>query len=83
MFLIWGSRGFEKVWGNTVVQHQCPNCHNTVTMQALEVGKKFTFFFIPLFKTSRKYYLACPICRRGKEMDRLSMMQYLPESTQS
>jgi hypothetical protein len=80
MFIVWGSRGYEVDLGDTVIQCECGHCNNEVTMQGKEVGRKFTLFWIPLFKTSSTYYLLCPICSYGKELSKDMLKSYLVSS---
>lgn len=47
----------------------CPNCHNAVHLHLVEVKKWFSLFFIPLFPYEWTYWLKCPTCSRGIELD--------------
>ncbi|WP_321388621.1 zinc-ribbon domain-containing protein [uncultured Enterococcus sp.] len=82
MFIVWGSRGFEKDLGETIVRCTCGNCNNDVAMEAKQIGRKFTLFWIPLFTTSSAYYMLCPICHHGKEMTKAMIDQYLVATTE-
>lgn len=77
MFLVWGSKGFIENLGTTGINCSCSNCQNDVTLEAKRIGRKFTLFWIPLFPTSSKYYLLCPICQYGNEVSREMMKKYL------
>lgn len=82
MFIIYGSKGFKKHLGNGHDTVECGNCHNQVQLEALQVGRKFTLFYIPLFTTSSQHYLACPICSAGVEVSREEAEQFINESLQ-
>lgn len=77
MFIVWGTKGFEKELGDTIIQDVCPHCSNEVRMQAKQAGRKFTLFWIPLFTISSCYYILCPICYHGKELNKNMIEQYL------
>lgn len=79
MFIIWGSKGFKDVLGQCKSVVECGNCHNEMTPKVLEVGKKFTLFFIPLFKTSSQHYLACPICSAGLKISKEEAEHFINE----
>lgn len=68
--IIFGTKGFTKDLGRTSINQLCPNCNNHVTLQAQQVGRKFSLFFIPLFTVSSKYYGLCPVCNYGYELIR-------------
>ncbi|MDA9471459.1 zinc-ribbon domain-containing protein [Enterococcus sp. 5H] len=77
MFIVWGSAGFERDLGDTVIQCDCSHCNNEVVIQGKLIGRKFTLFWIPLFTTSSSHYLLCPICGYGKELSKNVLEQYL------
>jgi hypothetical protein len=80
MLIVWGSKGFEKNLGDTIIQHECGNCNNHVTMQGKELGRKFTLFWIPIFTMSSSHYLLCPICGAGKELSKRMLATYMVNS---
>jgi len=77
MFVVWGTRGFEKDLGDTNITGTCSHCNNEVTMRAKKIGRKFTLFWIPLFPVKTAHYILCPICSAGKQVDKNEMEQYL------
>ncbi|MBO0422065.1 zinc-ribbon domain-containing protein [Enterococcus plantarum] len=83
MFIVWGSKGFERALGDTVIQCDCSHCNNEVVMQGKQIGRKFTLFWIPIFTTSSSHYLLCPICGYGKELSKEILAQYLVSSTET
>jgi len=46
----------------------CPICHNNVVFKLVETSKRFTMYWIPVAKWSKKYYAICSICEHGKEI---------------
>lgn len=81
MFIVW-SRGFGKELGETLLETNCGHFHNDVRMQARQIGRKFTLFWIPLFTTSSAYYVLCPICQHGQELSKELFDSYLLSSTE-
>jgi len=79
MFIVWGTRGYEKLLGKSVVYRECPNCHNTNNYIIKKIGSKFALFWIPLFTISSKYYMICPICNHGTEITKEQAKEYLVE----
>lgn len=77
--IIWGFKSFENNLGNLSLSCECNHCHNQVQLQAKQIGKKFSLFFIPLFSTSAKYYALCPICNYGYETNKDEIEKYLIE----
>lgn len=47
----------------------CPNCHNQTYLRLIEIKKRFSLFFIPLFPYDWTYALVCDVCSRGVELD--------------
>ncbi len=68
MLIVWGSKGYQEILGQHGAVSTCSHCNNDVNMQVMEIGRKFTLFWIPLFKFGRKYYLMCPVCNYGHEL---------------
>lgn len=68
MIIVWGSKGYQEILGQHGAVNTCSHCNNDVNMQVMEIGRKFTLFWIPLFKFGRKYYLTCPVCNYGHEL---------------
>lgn len=53
-----------------VHSEKCLVCHNTVVFKLVETARKFTMYWIPVAKWSKKYYLICPICEHGREVSK-------------
>lgn len=53
-----------------IYSEKCPICHNTVVFKLVESAKKFTMYWIPIAKWSKKYYAVCPICEHGQEVSK-------------
>ncbi|MFV0393344.1 MAG: zinc-ribbon domain-containing protein [Coprobacillaceae bacterium] len=82
MFIVWGTRRYQKDIGKSFISKECDNCHNEVTLIIKMIQTKFTIFWIPLFTTSTKYYLVCPICNQGMEISKQEAEEYaVDEST--
>lgn len=77
MLLIWGSQNFEEVVGSTNITGHCSHCHNKETMIIKKIGRKFTFFWIPLFTIEATHYVVCPVCFNGWEIHQDEISQYI------
>ncbi|MBC8234710.1 MAG: zinc-ribbon domain-containing protein [Anaerolineales bacterium] len=59
--IIWGSKGKETVVGRG--NFYCPQCQNQRHYIHKEMGKYFTLYFIPLFRTSMLgEFIECQTC---------------------
>mgnify|MGYP003623779300 CR=1 FL=1 len=83
MFIVWGTKGYDKDLGYTNLQGSCPNCGNEVTMIGKQIGKKFTLFWIPLFPIKSEQYVLCPICHAGSKGEKADMNRYLQNEVKS
>ena len=77
MILFWGSKGYQKVLGHTQTTIECGHCNNTDTWEISETGRKFTLYWIPLFPYGKTYFVSCPICHYGKEIQKSDIETYL------
>lgn len=77
MFIVWGSRGYQKRLSETEGLVHCEHCNNDVHYEAVEIGRRFTLFWIPLFTYRRQYAAVCPICGRGRSADSKAELEYL------
>ena len=77
MILFWGSKGYQKVLGHTQTTIKCGHCNNADTWEISETGRKFTLYWIPLFPYGKTYFVSCPICHYGKEIQKSEIEQYL------
>lgn len=68
MIFIWGTKRYSEDLGESGEHCICSNCNNRVNLRILNAYTKFTFFFIPLFRTGSNYRLACPICSHGRPL---------------
>lgn len=75
--IIWGTRGFRKFLGATRSVFTCQRCSNTDHWHILEIGRKFTLFFIPLFSYKRSVYCLCPVCAHGSQINPNAIEQIL------
>jgi len=47
----------------------CSNCHNETAWEVVETSKRASLYFVPVAKWARHYFLACPICDCGVELN--------------
>nr|WP_122012993.1 zinc-ribbon domain-containing protein [Maliibacterium massiliense] len=62
MIFITGYRRFKKILGLSRQARVCTGCQAQIHYQVVRVISWFTFFYIPLFPYSVRYYLVCPVC---------------------
>ena len=60
MLLIFGIKGY--IQQLAIVMLICQNCGNPAAHRIEERTRKFTLFFVPLFRVSRKLSLTCTFC---------------------
>ena len=77
MILFWGSKGYQKVLGHTQTTIECGHCNNADTWEISETGRKFTLYWIPLFPYGKTYFVSCPICHYGKEIEKSEVENFL------
>ena len=77
MILFWGSKGYQKVLGHTKTAIECGHCNNVGTWEITEYGRKFTLYWIPLFPYGKSYYVSCPVCQYGREIQKSEIETYL------
>lgn len=77
MFLIFGLKGY--ISQLAIVTLVCPNCGNPAAHRVEECTQKFTLFFVPLFRVSRKSLLTCTFCAQttsitAEQVERYAVM---------
>ena len=77
MILFWGSKGYQKDLGHTQTAIECGHCNNVDTWEIVETGRKFTLYWIPIFPYSKTYFVSCPVCHYGKEIEKSEVESYL------
>ena len=63
----WGRRHIKNI-GSTIIQ-KCSICSHKSYFSLVRSREWFTLFFIPIFPYETKYYLECPVCRNGFEIE--------------
>lgn len=72
MLLIFGASPRERVL--TVVTFVCEYCRTRAEQEVVESATKFSFFFIPLFTISRRYFVVCSNCGGTTELTKEQAM---------
>ena len=64
-------------WGHQMIKNfgptfrsLCDHCNNEEYWVLTRIMTWFTLFFIPIFPYEIKYFITCPICRYGVELNR-------------
>jgi hypothetical protein len=60
MLLIFGFKSYLRQLA--IITLVCQNCGNPAAHRVVERIRKFTLFFVPLFRVSRKYSMTCTFC---------------------
>lgn len=68
----WGS-GAKELGAGFVTT--CTNCNNTSPFIVVESSKKFTLYWVPVAKWSKKYFYICPVCSNGFEVPTIELAQ--------
>lgn len=66
--LIFGWGGDVKDLGAGPVVN-CPNCKNTTRWRVIRQQKKATLYFVPVAKWSARYFVLCPTCSHGVQLE--------------
>lgn len=74
----WG-RGSKVIGSGPYLK--CNNCHNSNNYKIFETSRKATLYFIPVAKWDRQYWMVCPICNFGTELDSLEQAQKIVSET--
>lgn len=83
MFIIYGTKSFDKTLGNLGIINRCEHCNNDIHFKVFRRMNWFTLFWIPIFPVSRKYYITCPICNYGKKLKKAEAMEILEKYNSS
>ncbi len=67
-FIIWGARNIIKDFG-PVGEFLCNNCNNKKHWKLLRSSRWFTIFYIPIFPYKTKYFILCPTCEYGIQLE--------------
>jgi hypothetical protein len=65
--IIWGSGGKEADLGQVELRN-CPTCERERPFKLL-LQYRYAHLYYLRWVTSRKYFLACDVCRHGSELD--------------
>ena len=62
---------------------ECPNCHNPIRAAVVEMSRRASVMFVPVAKWDAQYWMVCPICDRGVQIEsRLAAQDLLVEAAQ-
>ena len=77
MFIIWGTKDFNKSMGTLAPIWRCDHCQNESHYSVYRRRVWFTLFWIPLFPVYRNFYISCPICNYGKKLKKVEAKSLL------
>lgn len=63
----WGHQTIKQI--GIAFKQLCGHCHNEDYWILTRIMTWFTLFFIPIFPYSIKYFLSCPVCKYGLNLD--------------
>jgi len=70
----WGHKKFKNYGG--VYWGKCSNCKNEVLYELHEYQSWITLYFIPIIPESKKYFLMCPVCGYGCQLNYSNFCAY-------
>ena len=59
---------------------RCKNCNNISGYELRELSRRASLYFISVAKWNKKYYLTCPICDAGYEIEESKKNMVLQET---
>lgn len=65
MFIVWGSRGYQKRLGETEGLVHCEHCNNDVHYAAVEIGRRSKPLKSHVVSRETTRLLVCLLIRRG------------------
>ena len=75
--IIWGYKGYQKELGHTQSVIQCGNMSTNRSLGHYRDGSKFSLSLDSSHSLWKKYYVLCPVCQRGKEIEKQDINEYL------
>jgi len=72
----WGRQTVKQI--GVVFKNLCNNCHNEEYWILTKITTWFSLFFIPLIPYSTKYFLSCPVCKYGLNLDQKQINELVP-----
>ena len=75
MIIISGTRRFAKNRGFSKDYYECGECEQTGRFIIISELTFFTFFWIPIFPYSYKYYMVCPMCNVRYKLKKAEAME--------
>jgi hypothetical protein len=66
MLIIWGYKRYAQQLA--ILTFLCAGCGNPAAHALTRLVTKFTFFFIPLFPLSAKYFTQCTFCGNSRRL---------------
>jgi hypothetical protein len=73
--IIFGFRGYVKLLA--MLTFVCASCRNPAAHRVVQVTRKFTLFFIPLFPISRSRHMTCTFCGASTRLSKDGAAQLL------
>lgn len=71
--------GHQSLWSvGYVFKQTCGNCHNDGLWTLLRRTTWFTLFFIPVIPYKTEWWILCPTCQQGIELDSDQLAQLRP-----
>lgn len=82
MFIVTGYRRFVRNKGFSKNFNECGACKETGRFRVIGEITFFTFFWIPIFPYSYKYYIVCPMCNARYKVKKAQAMELIMEQEQ-
>ena len=69
MVILYGTKKFKRVKGQTRTNYHCTHCGKDSRWQLINLWTWFTLFYIPLLPVNKKRMLICPFCNWGVKIN--------------
>lgn len=78
MFVIYGTKVFEKKLGRSKTMIRCEHCHNEAFWSYLRMRRWVTLYYIPIFPVRSHNVFRCPACNYGIEVTQYNENRIMP-----
>jgi hypothetical protein len=72
----WGRKTVKQI--GVVFKKLCNHCHNEEYWVLTKITTWFSLFFVPIIPYSTKYFLSCPVCKYGLDLNQKQIEEIRP-----
>lgn len=83
MFILYGTKVFNKIIGYFGEECECPNCHKKYKRRLLKSNSWIHIFYIPFLPLGSSYKAICPMCFKQEKLKRKQVreLKKLPDES--